>query len=306
MGNSSIVSSITKKGVSVAVKDKNDETTIRIAMRNNKKEVIRIILCSNKWEQALQTGKEAETMKSATYSLIRNFPALFEIAMDKCCTMDFEKNELLFNVKYIEDYQTDENIKPKTADMALHNPIYQLVQIEKEKLFTHPLTLIHLNHEWENFGEPHYTIFSLLSLNISIFYPLFFYLVSSGTKFYYNHCAMNKLPTPEPNVTNSTQMYPDIDDSTYGIPGTLGGCLLLVLFMPRILYFFFFHQLGQILSLRHRFDGRTIKDLLSIAIELLIWITAIVVLFLLDTNGPKTCIAWQIGVLLIPLLCFNL
>eukprot|EP00091_Calanus_sinicus_P025733 TRINITY_DN9986_c0_g1_i1.p1 TRINITY_DN9986_c0_g1~~TRINITY_DN9986_c0_g1_i1.p1 ORF type:complete len:139 (+),score=32.73 TRINITY_DN9986_c0_g1_i1:140-556(+) len=136
MGHSSVVSSLIKKGASVAVKDGNNETPMRIAMRYSQDEVIRIILCSNSWEQALQTGTEAETKVTATESLISDFPDLFEIVMDNCCTMDVDKKQFLFNVKYIEDYQTETGIRHKTAGMALWNPISDMVHTEKEDLFT--------------------------------------------------------------------------------------------------------------------------------------------------------------------------
>ena len=87
-GDVKMMNLLLRNGGDILLKDFNMETPLRHALRHNKSSIIEEILNNKYWKEAVESGSDAESSETATESLIRDFPNLFEIVMDNSCTAD--------------------------------------------------------------------------------------------------------------------------------------------------------------------------------------------------------------------------
>ena len=322
-GFAEIVKILLDNGASVTRKNNRSHNALRTAINCRKTEVIKVILDSQDWEQALYFGTDfGKTGKTAHESLINDFPTLAEIVMDKSCyhykDLDTQKERLVFDVKFHEDFFGEKESevsksslthcsvervlaqKQKKFGMAHNNPITAMMHRNHENLFTHPLALIHFRHEFRNYGILHYLyrFTFLLAFNISFNKflcnqpnPVSNYLVGGNKTVceLYNdedQCGWEHWKCFCPLHVDSEPREIDRLNDAYPSNNSYWRTVLLVLFLFRIFYFFCFYEVVQLLHVWKWIRDEELREKVIISItEMALIILAMRVVFC--NGGPN-------------------
>jgi len=313
-GYANIVKSLLSNGASVDKKNKDKLTPLRIAIDYRHTNVIEVILNDENWELALKTGTKTrgKQITTATESLIKDFPDMAEIVMDNCCTKD-EKDNFVFDIKFHEEFRGDsDDCLRKSFRTTAENPVSLMIKKNHEQLFTHPLALIHLRHEFQHYGVYHYLWrFLYLLLFGSVFKSFIMKQYNPSDEevceMYTKQCgggtsnwSFCKVGTHD----NVTEKIKAVKDSNIQMERWL-----TVLFVCRLIYFFAFYEVVQLVHVKYWYKGGELfEKVLFSFLEMVYFILAICVVW--DENGPQdhlaSCTGWKVGVGLLPLIWIHL
>ena len=291
------------------------------------------------WENALYHGTDYgnSPQRTASESLIMDFPKLAEIVMDKSCKFqDDEKNKMVFDVKFHEDFfgAQDSKIqdssvysdvgvhlsnKMKKFGMAVNNPITAMMHRNHENLFTHPLALIHFRHEFRNYGIFHYLARFLFLAFFVVFFQLFLKLqhnptsmemVNNGSNI--TICEMYKAEDQcgwEHWNCSGTAKEPNFPDTPFSRDSKIYfEYILLIIFFFRLVNFFCFYEVVQLCHVWNWLKDEELREKVLISLsEMTLMCSAMYVVW--ETDGPvqngkkfTSCGAWQLGVFIFPLM----
>ena len=307
-GFGDIAKKLLSEGACLHIKNNQERTALREAINNSHCNVIKVILAAQDWETAVKTGKDPITNETVTESLIKDFPKCAEMLMDNCCYKD-EKG-FVFDVKFHEDFHDEsqrEGTQRKLFNMAVNNPITVMLEKQHENLYTHPLTLIHFRHEFRNYGIIHY-MWRFLSL---FFFALLFKIFmmkqlnpsdDEACELYKEQCESNRCSWDFCKNGKINQTIVEDKNQNYIV------FWLTVLFIIRMFYFFCFFEVVQIVHVKYWWKGGELFEKVAIStVEMVFWIAAIIVIW--DDDGPQgllSCVGWQTGVCLLPLMWLQL
>ena len=196
-GHEAIVRKLLELKASVVILDQKGKNALQLAIESNQENIVKTIIESEFWKESLRAGF---AMKGTFYTfldtpmrqLIRNFPEVAEIVLDKCKEEDPNSGSKNKTTKYINEFLedtykyrlkkekdndefyihvTDDKtskkdrggnfIEPYTkyGDVFFDNhPLMTINNYKQQKLLMHDVTKSLINTKWNSFGSKVYYI----------------------------------------------------------------------------------------------------------------------------------------------------
>jgi ankyrin repeat protein len=149
-GHCEIVKLLIEEGADISSKDMDEKTPLQIALEKGHKSVVKVIITSSVWEQALRTAYHSDdkSMITPMRALIQNYPDLAELVLDKLSTeID---GDMLFNIEFFEDsFLKKPNTKSKDKYDFIDVDKNLFIDEDKALEMKHPMLLMLENHEDE-------------------------------------------------------------------------------------------------------------------------------------------------------------
>ena len=217
-GHHDIVKILLDEGADITVKDLEGKTAMQLALENDKKSVVEVILSSSSWEQSLRTAfleKENEKILTTPIRiLIKNYPDLAEMVLDRCSN---ERNgDLFFSIEFIEDNyliksksETSEfdfiddddylenNYEESTDLSKMIHPMELMLNERQENLLKHPLTIALTKFKWSTYGRCLFIFEAVIYTLFLVTFSAYSFLTLKDAKIKSANKTLNETATKE-------------------------------------------------------------------------------------------------------------
>ncbi|XP_023331663.1 transient receptor potential cation channel subfamily A member 1 homolog isoform X2 [Eurytemora carolleeae] len=226
-----VYNTLVQHGADIALKDYKDRNVLELAIEKNQKEMVLNILQSKEWKYVMRSCRivEYKIAEGFRYSkdildtpmrlLIRKYPDLAEVALDRCYQVKQEDEVLQMNFEFIEDtynyrdrtnsgpiwhtkkrptYEHFSKVNNNNADdgfdkpystdhsaVMWNHPLMVMSRENKRDLLRHPLCLSLIRYKWFKVGRKLY------------YFNLLFYISFLATLTAYTLTIPNPAEYPE-------------------------------------------------------------------------------------------------------------
>ncbi|XP_046335737.2 transient receptor potential cation channel subfamily A member 1 homolog isoform X1 [Haliotis rufescens] len=209
-GHREVVQLLLRWNASVTKRDMNGMNCLDLAIENNKSDIARQIIQSDKWKDALRHAHIRKKRGNVTIDtplrrLIRKMPDVAKEVFDRCITAGEEQDptdenfEQRYNFEFIDDLyaewaqppsneggtsQTESKISyrrfgklmpysHRSKTIKENHPLHIMVSAHQEQLLAHPLVTSLISHKWWSFGAWFHLYSFFLHLMFIIFLTMF-------------------------------------------------------------------------------------------------------------------------------------